>query len=347
MNRRDFIGTIAALPFLSHALYANKNKIKKNVKYKPNALKKGSKVGIVAPGSAVSSPADIKKAEEALAYFGLIPVWGKHVSNGTGYKTRSAEERIEDFNSFIRNPEIDAIMSVRGGYGSCYLLDSIDYKAFSESPKLLIGYSDITALLIAIYQKTGICTYHGPVLLSDFSTLTADSFQRVTFGGSDNFRLSNPETLDGIRKEHPCRTLFPGISKGKLIGGNLSIISSLMGTPYEIETDDHILFLEDVGESPYRIDRMLMQLKLAGKFDKIRGLVWGKCEDCDSGETLATWDSDLAEVLDRIFKPLGVPCFSGLLIGHTGNQFTLPLGIEAEIDAGKQTLTLLENAVGV
>ncbi len=345
MNRRDFIGSLAAIPFLSPALYANKNKIKKNVIYKPKALKKGSKVGIVAPGTAVSSSADIKKAEEVLNYFGLVPVWGKHVSKGTGYKTRTAEERVDDFNSFIHNPEVDAIMSIRGGYGSCYLLDKINYKALAKNPKLIIGYSDITALLIAIYQNSDIMTYHGPVLLSDFTDITTDSFSRIFFESSNNYRILNPDIQDGLRDKFPTRTIFPGITEAKLTGGNLSLISSLMGTPYEIETDNHILFLEDVGEYPYKIDRMLMQLKLAGKLDNIKGLVWGNCTDCEPGLSRSAWDSDLEEVLERIIKPLQIPSFSGLLIGHTPNQFTLPLGIKVKLDANKHSLTFLEDAV--
>ncbi len=347
MNRRDFIGTIATLPFLTPALYANKNKVKKNDIYKPNALKKGSKVGIVAPGTAVTSPADLAKAEEVLNYFGLEPLWGKFVSSGSGHKTRLAEERLHDFNSFIRDPQIHAIMSIRGGYGSSYLLKNLDYDSLKKNPKLIIGYSDITALLLSIYQETGLCTYHGPVLLSDFSELTTSGFSKIIFENSKDYILSNPENKEGIRDKHPCRTIHSGVAKGRLTGGNLSLISSLMGTPYEIETENHILFLEDVGEAPYRIDRMLMQLKLAGKFDKIRGLIWGRCEDCLAGETLSTWDSDLAEVLDRILKPLGIPCFSGLLIGHTSKQFTIPIGIQAQIDADNHTLTLLESAVNV
>ncbi len=345
MNRRDFVGIMAALPFLPSALYANKNKIKKSVNSKPNAIKNGSKVGIVAPGSSVSSPADIKKAEEIIKYFGFEAVWGEHLIKGSGYKTRSKSERVSDFNSFINNPEIDAIMAIRGGYGSCHLLDSIDYEGLLKYPKLMIGYSDITAILLAIYKMTGLVTLHGPVLLSEFTEETANSFSNVILGSAKNYKIENPADKIGLRSQYPCRTIMPGIARGKLIGGNLSIISSLMGTPYEIETDGHILCLEDVEESPYRIDRMFMQLKLAGKFDNIKGLVWGKCEDCEPGTSRSTWDYDEAEVLDNIIKPLDVPCYSGLLIGHTPHQFTLPIGVYAELDATKHTLTLLEEAV--
>jgi muramoyltetrapeptide carboxypeptidase len=345
MKRRDFICLTAVLPLFTNGLFANKNKIKNNVINKPKAIKKGSKIGIVAPGSAVSSPADIQKAEEVLNYFGFVPVWGKNVSSGSGYKTRSSRERLSDFNGFIRDNEIDAIMAVRGGYGSAYLLQGLDYKALAANPKLIIGYSDITAILMAVYKKSGIVGLHGPVLLSDFDELTTDCFSKMISGNATNFILQNPESKDGLRTTNRCRTITPGKATGKLIGGNLSMICSLMGTPYEPDTTDHILFLEDVGEAPYRIDRMLMQLKMGGKFEKVKAIVWGRCNDCLPGDSRGTWDSDLDEVLDRILGQLKVPCFSGLLFGHTDSQFTLPIGIEAELYADTHTIKILEEAV--
>jgi muramoyltetrapeptide carboxypeptidase len=313
---------------------------------RPRALEKGDTVGVVAPGTAVSDPDDLARAEEALAYFKLHMKLGRHVEMGTGYKTRTPGERASDIEEMFENPNIDAVFAIRGGYGAAQLLDIIDYEIIAKNPKIFLGYSDVTALHLAIARKCNLITFHGPVLLSPFSLYTMRNFEKVLFTADAPGELKNPETKSGIRMKYPVRTVSPGKARGRLIGGNLTIISTMMGTPYEIETDGKIVLLEDVGEAPYRIDRMLTQLRLAGKFDSCAGVVFGLCSGCDpDGSQYSTWDPTLGEVIDNILGDMNIPVFYGLTFGHTADQLTLPIGAEAIMDADKGSMTLPSGSV--
>jgi muramoyltetrapeptide carboxypeptidase len=291
-------------------------------------------------------PDDISKAAEVIKWLGLVPVFADGLLEQIGYKTRKAELRANDFNKMFADSSIKAVFCIRGGYGSQQILKFIDFDIVKNNPKIFLGYSDITALHLAINRFAGLITFHGPVLLSAYTNFTANALKPILFGEVKYpLALTNPDSLSGIRKVFPMRTINEGKATGKLIGGNLSIVASLMGTKYEIDTTNKILFIEDVGEAPFRVDRMLGQLSLAGKFDKVAGIVFGKCEDCDGDES--TWDSSLGEVLDYYFKPLNIPVFYGLLFGHSINQLTIPENISAEIDSINQTLTLLESPTEV
>ncbi len=309
---------------------------------KPKVLNSGDIVGIIAPGTAVTDPADIQKAVQVLEYFSLKSKISDNLINGSGYKSRSVEERTDDIHKMFLDKEIKAVFCIRGGYGSPQILDNIDYNIIKSNPKIFIGFSDITALHLAINKLTGLVTFHGPVLLSPFSSYTVEYFRKAVFSTEPIGEITNPSVLSGIRLAFPCRTISPGIANGKLTGGNLSLITSLMGTPYEIETEGKILFLEDVGEEPYRIDRMLTQLNLAKKLEKASGIVFGRCTDCD--KTSSIWDYSLNEVLDRQLSKLNIPVLYGLLIGHTPEQITLPYGIEAKLNADSSTLTVVESS---
>jgi muramoyltetrapeptide carboxypeptidase len=351
MNRRDLIkGIVAATAAIKIANMSNnltaKDLLPSKKTIKPYALKIGDKVGIIAPGTNVMDPDDISKAAEVIKWLGLLPVFGEGLSEQIGYKTRKAELRANDFNKMFADESIKAVFCVRGGYGSGQILKFIDFDLVKKNPKVFLGYSDITAMHQAINRFTGLITFHGPVLLSAYTNFTANALKPILFGEAQYpLVLTNPDGLSGIRKVFPMRTINKGKATGKLVGGNLSMVASLMGTKYEIETNDKILFLEDVGEAPFRIDRMLGQLSIAGKFDKVKGIVFGKCEDCDGNES--TWDASLGEVLDYYFKPLNIPVFYGLLFGHSSNQLTIPINIQAELDATNQTLTLLESPVEI
>lgn len=351
MNRRDLIkGIVAAtaaikIADLSNNLYS-KDLLPQKKTIKPNALKIGDKVGIIAPGTNVMDPDEINKAVEVIKWLGLEPVFAESLLEQIGYKTRKAELRANDFNKMFADKNIKAVFCIRGGYGSQQILKFIDFDIVKNNPKIFLGYSDITALHLAINRYAGLITFHGPVLLSAYTNFTANTLKSMLFGESQYpLSLTNPDGLSGIRKVFPMRTIKEGKATGKLIGGNLSIVASLMGTKFEIETTNKILFLEDVGEAPFRIDRMLGQLSLAGKFDKAAGIVFGKCEDCQGDES--TWDSSLGEVLDYYFKPLDIPVFYGLLFGHSSNQLTLPINVSAELDSINQTLTILESPVEI
>jgi muramoyltetrapeptide carboxypeptidase len=344
MKRRSFLSSLAAasaLPLLKPVLVHAFNK---EEYIHPKALKRGDTVGIIAPGTAVTDPDQLSKAVEALTYFELNAKFGKNVLKGEGYKTRTIDERLDDLHSMFKAKEIAGVFCLRGGYGSAQLLDRIDYDLIKNNPKVFIGYSDITAMHLAINKISKLITFHGPVLLSGFSNYTADYFSKALFNTNPIGKIVNSDSKSGIRLEHPTRTIKPGKASGKLIGGNLSLICSLMGTPYEIDTSNKILFIEDVGEEPFRIDRMLTQLRLAGKLQSASGIIFGECSDCNSEglNPSHVWDYSLGEVLDNILGKLNIPVFYGLTFGHTSDQITLPVGVEAEIDADSGTLNIIE-----
>lgn len=351
MNRRESLklGVFSLAAMLAGqgiSALSSKNQPNNNLSMtKPKKLSPGSKVSIVAPGSAVTDPDSILYAANALKHFGLQYELSPHILKGSGYKTRTVTERVSDLHHAFSS-DSDAILCIRGGYGSGQLLDDIDYDLIKKNPKIIAGFSDITTLLIAINKICGLITFHTPVLMSAFSDYTAKIFKNMLFGENSYPKsFGNPETISGIRAKYPTREINPGSANGKLIGGNLSLICSLMGTPYEIVTEGKILFLEDVGEQPYRIDRMLTQLKQSGKLATAAGIIFGDCNDCTATYSRDTWDASLGEVLDGIFKDIDVPVFSGLMIGHSVDQISLPLGIEAEMNTAKGEISLLESPI--
>jgi len=272
---------------------------------------------------------------------------GRNAGKRTGYLGGTVEERVADLHAAFTDPETRAVFCVRGGYGSGMLLDKLDYGLIRAHAKIFLGYSDITALHLGIHQKAGMVTFHGPMTLSGFSDYTVEHFRRALFDERPLGVLGNPPEEHAIRPKHRLRTLRGGRATGALIGGNLSLICSTMGTPYEIQTEGKILFLEDVGEEPYSVDRMLTQLRLAGKFKQIRGLILGECQDCGPRDYKPAFEStfSLGEVYDNILDGLSVPMLSGLTIGHTEDQLTLPLGVRATLDADAGTLTVQEAAL--
>jgi muramoyltetrapeptide carboxypeptidase len=314
---------------------------------KPKVLRPGDTVGLITPSTYVSDPDRLALAERTIRYFGLRSRIGANVSKRSGYLGGSVEERVADLHSMFHDPAVSAVFAVRGGFGAAHLLDRIDYDLIRSHPKIFLGYSDITALHLAIHKRTGLITFHGPVILSRFSEYTQRCFRRALFDTAPLGRITNPPDSDPLRPAHTLRTVRPGQARGRLTGGNLTLISAAMGTPFEIETRDRILFLEDVGEEPYRIDEMLTQLRLAGKLDQAAGIIFGECHDCAPREFKPAYEStfSLGEVLDRILGSLRVPVLSGLTLGHTDDQVTLPIGVMASLDAGKQELVIEESAV--
>lgn len=347
MQRRELIKGLALTSLLLGSINTksiSKENNNNNLLIKPNSLKIGDKVGVIAPATAVTDPEDIAKAKETLDYFGLQMVLGDYVNKGQGYKTRTVKERISDLHKMFENKEIKAVFAIRGGYGSAGILDQIDYDLIKNNPKIFCGYSDITAMHLAIQKKSNLITFHGPVLLSPFNQFTENSFKKVIFGNSNGLEFDNPQGKKGFRSAYPTKELVPGIANGKLIGGNLSLICSLMGTEYEIDTKGKILFIEDVEEPAYRIDRMLTQLKLSKKLDDAAGIIIGKCENCKNDGQGNLWDRTLAEVYESIFEGFKKPVLSGLMIGHTPEQLTLALGIDVEINTSKGCIKFLESA---
>jgi len=329
-------------PITNSELFAQNEKIEI---IKPNRLKKGDKVGVIAPASNASTPEEIAKAKEIIEYFGLVPVFGTNLMDGDGYKTRSVRGRLRDLHQMFEDRSISAVFCIRGGYGSASLLDGINYELIRANPKIFLGYSDITALHIGIFQNTGLVTFHGPVMLSSFSDFTERSFRRVLFDNHSIGVLGNPAT-EKRRNNNSVYTIKSGKANGRLIGGNLSLISSLMGTANEIDTKNSILFIEDVGEQPYSLHRMMTQLKQSGKLDDANGIIIGKCEDCQpSGSQNSLWDYSEMEAYLDIFRDYKKPVFYGLLIGHTREQLTIPIGLGVEMDADLGVINIMESAV--
>src|ERR1700730_17516236 len=314
---------------------------------RPRALRAGDTVGLITPSSYVSDPDRLALAERTARFFGLVPKFGKNVRKRGGYLGGTVDERLDDPHAMLRDPEVKAIFAVRGGYGAAQLLDRIDYDLIRAHPKIFLGYSDITALHLAIQKLAGLVTFHGPITLSRFTPYTQTYFRKALFETEPIGRVTNPPDSDPLRPGHTLRAVRPGRARGRLIGGNLTLISTTMGTPYEVQTSGRILFVEDVEEQPYSIDRMLTQLRLAGKLDPAAGVIFGECQDCRPRDFKPSYESTLSlgEVVDQILGRLRAPVLYGLTIGHTDDQLTLPLGVMAELDADKGELAIEEAGV--
>jgi muramoyltetrapeptide carboxypeptidase len=314
---------------------------------RPQALREGDTVGLITPGTYVSDPDRLALAVRTVKYFGLRPKLGRNVGQRAGYLGGTDQQRLDDLHDMFRDPEVKAVFAIRGGYGSERLLDRIDYGLLRAHPKIFLGYSDITCLHLAIHKRAGLVTFHGPVMISAFTDFTEKCFRRALFAGEPLGAVTNPPETSQLRPAHTLRAVRPGKARGRLIGGNLSLVTRTMGTPYEIDSRGRILFIEDVDEQPYSIDGMLTQLRLAGKLDAAAGIVFGECSDCRPRDYKPAFEStfSVGEVVDQILGKLSIPVLSGLTIGHTDDQVTLPLGVMASLDADKGELTIEEAAV--
>jgi len=314
---------------------------------RPAALREGDTVGLITPAAYVSDPDRLLRARRTVEYFGLRPKFGKNVGRRAGYLGGSTVERVADLHEMFEDQAVKAVWAIRGGVGSTQLLDRIDYALMRQHPKIFIGYSDITALHLAIQKRCGLITFHGPVVVSPFSEFTETHFRRALFETKPLGSLSNPPAARRLRPQHPLRTVKPGRARGRLAGGNLSLICATMGTPFEIDTRGCLLLLEDVDEEPYSIDQMLTQLRLAGKLDGVAGILFGECSNCRPRDYKPGFESSFSvgEVIDQILGDLKVPILSGLVFGHTDDQLTIPLGVTATLDADKGELIVEEPAV--
>ena len=288
---------------------------------KPPALRQGDKIGLIAPASSFNREAFLRGCDR-LRQMGYEPVYAENIFDRDIYFAGTAERRTQELLDYWRREDIAAMICVRGGYGSNYLLERIDFSLFAARPKILLGCSDITSLLAAIHDRTGLVGFHGPMVAKDIADGTFDeaSWKNALQGAADwSIPTSNVEVLQS------------GKAAGRLYGGCLSMLVASLGTPFEIQTEGSILFIEDIAEKPYRIDRMLMQLRLAGKLDGVRGFVFGEMLDCapPAGETYT-----LQQVVMRVLAPYKVPIVCGLKSGHVSSgNITLPIGVQAELEA--------------
>lgn len=346
MKRRHFLkqATLATTAPLVMSRAPTRHETQPSV-IKPPRLKVNDTVGIISPANAMFHTVDLDILEETLAALGLKMKLAPHALSRYGYFGGTDEERASDVNTMFADPEVDAILAFRGGWGCNRILPRLDYSTIQQHPKALIGYSDITGLLVAIYARTGLVTFHAPSGLSTWNAFTADYLRRVLFDAEAVLMTNPTETGDTLAQtENRIQTIHSGTVQGPLVGGNLTVLSALMGSDYLPDWTGHLLFLEDIGEAVYRIDRMMTQLKLAGVLDQISGFIFGHCTNCgpDSGGYASL---TLEEVLNDHVRPLGIPAFRGAMIGHIRDKFTVPVGITAEMDADAGTIRLLEPAV--
>lgn len=287
-------------------------------------MREGDTVALIAPAGPLKSEEEFDRAHEIVRALGLAPRVGTYAKGSAlGYLAGTDEQRASDFNQAARDPDVRAIFALRGGYGTMRILEQIDYDAVARDPKIVLGYSDLTALLNAITQRTGLVTFHGPVAaLSQFTELEMQSL-----------RAAIMETRPiGVLQAPEARTLSGGSTTGRIVGGNLSLISALVGTPFEIDTSGALLILEDVNESPYGIDRMLTQLRMSGALSRAAGIIAGGWTNCGVTD----------ELLNDRLGDLAVPILTETLIGHIDEQWTLPIGARATLDADARTLTIEE-----
>ena len=331
MNRRKFIASTTLLGMGSAVMaFPAENQI-----IKPAALKKGGTVGLVTPASSLTRSA-FEKTLTNIEALGFNVKYSDNLRVTRGFLSGTDAQRLIDLHEMFEDGEVDAIICARGGYGSARLLPHLNTNLIRSNPKPLVGYSDITALHQFIYAQTGLVTFHGPVGASDYNDFTKDYFEDVVMKGKKvKIRAEEPEVI------------VPGEAEGRLIGGNLSLLASLVGTPYQTAYEGHILCIEEIGESTYRVDRMLTQMVQSGVLKGVRGIALGYFTNCDArpGDRGYEQSISLMEVFRDQFGQLGVPVLAGLPFGHEEHNATFPVGVNAKIDTGKGTLKVLESAV--
>ncbi len=293
-----------------------------------SALRRGDRVGVTAPGFAVR-PEALASGLLGLGRMGYEAILGRHVTSADGYLAGSDEERAEDLNAFLRDPSIRGVWFARGGYGSARLLGHLDWKALARDPKVLVGYSDLTALFAAVTRRTGRVSLYGPVV-----TELADDH--------GYHRPSLRAALRGKRFEMPIagrQVLRPGRASGPLLGGNLSVLVHLLGTRYEPDFRGSVLFLEDTGEETYRLDRLFNHLRMSGALRRVAAILLGSLEPKPTERSFPP-DRPIRQVVEEAFLPLGVPVAHGLPAGHVAGKWTLPLGGLARLDTERGRLAL-------
>jgi muramoyltetrapeptide carboxypeptidase len=305
---------------------------------KPKTLKKGDLIGITAPSGAVEDPSVVYEAEKGLKALGFEVKIAKSCFQKYGYLAGRDEERARDLNRLFQDKDVSGILCIKGGYGATRILDMLDYDMIRENPKAFIGYSDITALHLAFHKYCDLVTFHGPVgydVTPSFEEYSKSFFLKALTTGRPVGELFNPP-------DREIRCFYPGKAKGPLIGGNLSLIAATIGTKYEIDTKGKLRLLEDIDERPYRVDRMLTQLLMAGKLHDCSGIILGDWKNCDP--EYPEKSLSLTEIFNDILLPLKKPTLSNLAAGHCTRKLTVPFGAEAVLDADAGTLTVIESA---
>lgn len=353
MNRRNLLKIFAtASPLLIGSSYnkldeyfynelpEQSNQLNK-LKILPRGLVSGkSKVAITATSSSMSA-SEMKDALNFLKQENISYEIGDTVKNNNAsyrYLSASDDDRAAEFMKYIVDDTVDCILCGRGGYGVHRILEKLDFALIRKNPKIIVGFSDVTALISPIFEHTGLVTFHGPVAVSSFNTFTLNHFKNVLF--------SKNKFEPIITHEPNAIVITEGKAQGVLKGGNLRMIVSILGTPYEPNFDNSILFLEDVSEPAYKVDRMLSQLLISGKLKNCKGIIFGQFDNLNSRQPFHPgYSYTIKEVIEQLYSKLNIPIMIGMPFGHVKDKLTLPLGILAEIDTNNRSLTILERSV--
>lgn len=340
MKRKDFLKLSAGFALSTGVINIASGQevpILQNEKIIPIRLQPGDLIGITAPSGSIWNKKYIEKIETILENEGFKTKLGQTLFEQDGYLAGNDELRANELMAFFKDPQIKGILTMRGGWGCARILDQLDYDIIRKNPKVIIGFSDITSLINAIYTRSNVVTYHGPCGYSSWGDFTMKSLKQALIYNKA-FVMQNPSTSD-----LQLKTWSQGTAKGVLIGGNLTVIASMIGTRFEPIWKNKILFLEEIGEEPYRVDRMLWQLKQANVFQQINGLVLGSFRKCEPEEPHKSFS--LNEVFDQHFSNAPFPVYEGASFGHIRPKFTLPIGILSEMDADNYTIRTLESSV--
>jgi muramoyltetrapeptide carboxypeptidase len=342
MNKRDFLKTLGLLagttPMLS---WSTKKADFDQQTLLPKAINKGDTLGLISPSAASADRMQFTFAKEALEALGFKVKLGENLQNRRGHLAGTDEERAKDLNDMFADQNVKGVICIRGGSGAARILPLIDYELIKQNPKPLLGYSDITALHCAIQAQTGLITFHGPNGSGSWNSFNVKQFEQIFFDKTKvTYKNEQPKGDDLVIKANRIQTLKSGTAEGKILGGNLTVLTALSGTPYYPNFTDSILFIEDIGEDPYKIDRMMSTLRLNGTLGKINGFIFGQCSDCEPGGGYGSLSVD--QVMDDYILPLGIPAYTGAMIGHISKQFIIPVGAKVKMDASEGTFQLVD-----
>lgn len=343
MNKRTFIKSLglslSLFPILGMQRALKNNEQQSHLL--PMPLQWGDTVGLISPSAATAEKIQFQFAKESLEALGFVVKPGANLEKRRGHLAGTDEERADDLNGMFEDKEVKAIICIRGGSGAARILPMINYEMVKQNPKPILGYSDITAIHNAIYTKTGLITFHGPNGTGSWNSFNVKQFEEVFFKQSLlKFENEKIKGDDLIVKNNRIQTIKGGKSEGVIVGGNLTVLTALAGSGYLPDFNNKILFLEDIGEEPYKIDRMMSTLKLMGALNNLKGFIFGQCTDCSptGGYGALTLD----DIFDDYILPLNIPAFRGAMIGHVPKQFIVPIGAKVSMDADEGTFTLQE-----
>lgn len=345
MDRRQLVQSLLVAGLLSSVgtTASGAARQKPTALIKPKKLSSGDTIGMVLPATMAFEQHKIDMAKAQIEALGFQVKLGANARQRLGYFAGSDEQRAADLNAMFADQEVAGIFCFSGGWGSPRILPHLNYDLIRSNPKVLLGYSDITALLNVVHQQTGLVTFHGPMMASRLRPWSWENLQKTVMQTKAIGALHSPAKLetDFINRDYWLQTIRPGRASGKIVGGNLSLLAATMGTPWQLHSKNALVFLEEIDENPYRVDRMLTQLAQGGIFDQAAGVVFGYCTDCKvDGPSFS-----LEDVLQDRFAKLSIPVFSGFAFGHLPEMHTLPVGVVATMDADTGTILIDEAAV--